>query len=272
MSSKPFHQTGPQTRPQTRPATIVVGIPCDRRMLGDYPFHVVGEKYVTAALVATGAVPFLIPAMGDRLPLDQVLERLDGLLLTGSPSNVEPLHYDGHPSAEGTEHDPDRDATTLPLIRRALEIRLPILAICRGIQELNVAMGGTLHQKVHRVAGRLDHRSDKTGTPDHRYRQVHPVSLTAGGMLAELAEADEIMVNSLHAQGIDRLADGLVVEATAPDGQIEAVIGTGGFAVGLQWHPEWHALENPVSARLFAAFRDACRDYAAAGRATAQVA
>jgi len=249
---------------QPRHPAVFLGIPCDRRLLGDFPFHMAGEKYVEAALDAIGAVPFLIPSMGERLPVDEVLDRLDGLLLTGSPSNVEPSHYDGHASVEGTMHDPARDATTLPLIRRALELRLPILAICRGIQELNVAMGGSLHQKLHWLEGRLDHRSDKTGTAEHRYRPVHKVSLTAGGLLAQMMEVEEIMVNSLHAQGIDRLADGLAIEAVAPDGQIEAVTATGGgFAVGLQWHPEWQARENPMSMKLFTAFADACRQHAA---------
>jgi putative glutamine amidotransferase len=242
----------------------VIGIPCDARVLGQHPFHVVGEKYIAAVLEGAGGLPFLIPALGDRLPLDAVIDRLDGLLLTGSPSNVEPHHYAGDPSAEGTEHDPARDATTLPLIGRALAAGLPILAICRGIQELNVALGGTLHQKVHQVVGRIDHRSDKTGTPDHRYRPVHPVTLTADGALARIAGATEIMVNSLHAQGIDRLAEGLSIEAVAPDGQIEAVsVSAANFAIGIQWHPEWRASENPISTALLAAFGEKCRDRAA---------
>src|SRR6202022_2344175 len=161
-------------------------------------------------------------------------------------------------------HDPERDATTLPLIPEAIRRDLPILAICRGIQELNVAMGGTLHQRVHEVPGRLNHRSPP-GTVEEKYaHQAHTVALTEGGFFERLTGAREITVNSLHSQGIDRLAPGLVVEAVAPDGQIEAVRASGAnFAVGVQWHPEFRVMQNPVSRALFAAFGDACQARAA---------
>ena len=167
----------------------------------------------------------LIPAIGPQIDVSAVLDRLDGLLITGSPSNVEPMHYGGPPSREGTLHDPDRDATTLPLIREAVRRDLPVLAICRGIQELNVALGGTLHQRIFEMPERFNHRRRKGPmTHDERYGPAHPVALTEGGVLRQLAGgADEIMVNSLHGQGIDRPAPDLIVEAVAPDGQIEAV-------------------------------------------------
>jgi putative glutamine amidotransferase len=186
-------------------------------------------------------------------------------LITGSPSNVEPHQYGGPPSMEGTLHDPDRDATTLPLIREAVRRDLPVLAICRGIQELNVALGGTLYQRIFEMPGRFNHRRRRGKmTLDQRYGPAHPVQLSEGGRLTELAGAGEVMVNSLHGQGIDRPGPGLFVEAVAPDGQIEGVSLPGArFVVGVQWHPEYKPLENPFSRALFAAFAQACHATAA---------
>ena len=177
-------------------------------------------------------------------------------MVTGSPSNVDPSHYGGPAPREGNEADPARDATTLPLIRQAIARGLPLLCICRGLQELNVALGGSLHQHVHELPGRLDHRSDKSKALPDRYGPAHPIRLTPGGRLQALFDgATRIDVNSLHGQGIDRLADRLKVEALAEDGTVEAVsIRTTRFALAVQWHPEWQVLENPWSRRLFAAF------------------
>src|SRR5438270_345974 len=220
------------------------------------------EHYPNAVMDAVGGRPLLIPAIGPKTDGGAVLDRLDGLLLTGSPSNVEPFHYGGPPSQEGTLHDPDRDATTLPLIREAVRRNMPVLAICRGIQELNVALGGTLHQRIFEMPERFNHkrRQRPMTIPDNeRYGPAHSVALTPEGSLARLAGATEIMVNSLHGQGIDRPAPDLVIEAVAPDGQIEAVsLPTARFVVGVQWHPEYKPLENPFSRALFAAFAQAC--------------
>ncbi len=253
----------------------VVGIPGDTRKLDTHPFHGVGEKYINAVAHGSGALPLIIPSLGPgpdlepltgHVDLDDLAERLDGLFLTGSPSNVEPHLYGGPESAPGTLHDPQRDATTLPLIRAAIAGGLPLFAVCRGFEELNVALGGTLHQRVHELPGMLDHRSDKSLPREGKYRLAHAVRLAPGGVLARLAGAGEVEVNSLHAQGVDRLADGLAVEATAPDGLIEAVRveGAGGFALGVQWHPEWRFRDNPMSCALFEAFGDAVRARAAA--------
>jgi putative glutamine amidotransferase len=230
-------------------------------------FHSVGDKYVDAVVAGAEAVPVLVPAIGDRLDPEGLLSRLDGLLVTGSPSNVDPSHYGGPPPREGNEADPARDATTLPLIRQALATGVPLFAICRGLQELNVALGGSLHQHVHEVAGRFDHRSDKTKSYAERYGLAHPVTLIPGGRLQAILEgAARIEVNSLHGQGIDRLAPGLVVEAVADDGTIEAVsvAGSKGWALAVQWHPEWQVQENPWSRLMFAAFGAAARERAAA--------
>jgi putative glutamine amidotransferase len=239
----------------------VIGIPCCARPVNDHPYHVVGDKYVRAIAETVGGLPLLIPALGPGIDPTDLVRRLDGLLLTGSRSNVEPHNYDGEPSREGTAHDAQRDATTLPLIRAAVAANLPVLAICRGIQELNVALGGTLHQLVHEVPGRRDHRSIP-GTTEEKYSHpAHPLALTSGGLFERLAAGSaEITVNSLHAQGIDRLAPGLIVEAVAPDGQIEGVRVEGAeFVVGVQWHPEFRIADNAFSTALFAAFGAACR-------------
>ncbi len=234
--------------------------------------HTVGDKYVQAVIRAVGALPVLIPAMGPELgdnatteALDRLLDTLDGVLLTGSPSNVEPHHY-GEESRPGTAHDAARDATTLPLIRHSIDHGVPLIAICRGLQEVNVALGGTLHQLVHEVGGRRDHRSPKTPDIDSNYAPAHNIDIVEGGLLHRLLGERRVLVNSLHAQGVDRLAPRAQLEATADDGQVEAfsVPDAPGFALALQWHPEHKALENPVSMKVFAAFAEACRARAAA--------
>jgi len=232
-----------------------------RPVVGIMPYHVAGGRYVRAVSDGAGGVPLLIPALGRDLDLDRLVARLDGLLVTGSPSNVSPDHYGGEPSEPGTLHDPDRDATTLPLIRAALAAGLPLLGICRGLQELNVALGGTLHQRVHELPGKHDHRWNEADPIDVQYGPAHPVRILEGGVLARLLGVGETVVNSLHWQGIDRLAAGLRVEAQAPDDLIEAVSVTAApaFAVAVQWHPEWGFRENPASRTLLAAFGVAAR-------------
>jgi putative glutamine amidotransferase len=248
---------------RVRAAKPFIGIPADRRLLDKHWFHAVGEKYIAAVAEAAHAVPVLIPALGDAHDLEALLDRFDGLLLTGSPSNVEPHRYQGSPSEPGTLHDPHRDATTLPLIPAAVSAGLPILGVCRGFQELNVAYGGTLHQKLHE-AGYQDHREDLAQPLDIQYGPAHEVVLEPGGVLRSLAGGDRITVNSLHSQGIERLGSGLAVEARAPDGVIEAVRvkDAPGFALAVQWHPEWQVMKNAFSRALFAAFGEASRQYA----------
>jgi putative glutamine amidotransferase len=248
------------------PLRPLIGIPADRRTVGLHPFHMVGEKYVRAVLDAADALPLAIPALAEELRLDDLLSRLDGILFTGSPSNVEPHHYAGTPSEPGTLHDPARDATTLPLIRKAVQAGIPILGICRGFQEMNVAFGGTLHQKVHEVEGYGDHRDDESQPLEVQYGPAHDVVLEPGGLLRGMADSERLRVNSLHSQGIARLGANLLVEARATDGLIEAfrVAGATRFAVAVQWHPEWQAMTNPFSRALFAAFGSASRERAQA--------
>jgi len=243
----------------------LIGIPADRRMVGQHPFHMVGEKYARAILEAADAAPLLIPPFAQELKFTELLDRLDGLLFTGSPSNVEPHHYQGTPSEPGTLHEPARAATTLPLIRHAVERGVPVLGICRGFQEMNVAFGGTLWQKLQEVPGHLDHREPKDQPIDLQYAPVHEVTLAPGGVLRRLAGgAEKLRVNSLHGQGVRELGPGLTVEARAGDGVIEAfrVTAAPSFALAVQWHPEWRVLDNPFSTALFAEFGQACRQRA----------
>ncbi|GAB7534780.1 gamma-glutamyl-gamma-aminobutyrate hydrolase family protein [Burkholderia sp. 3C] len=246
----------------SRPGKPLVAVSADRVMAGPHPSHSAGEKYIDAVVDGAGALALVLPALGARQSVDDLLDTIDGLLLTGSYSNVEPQRYAGPASTPGTLHDVARDATTLPLILAAIDAGVPVLALCRGLQELNVAFGGTLHARVHEVPGRFDHREDKAAPLDAQYGPAHAIHIVPGGMLARIAGgATEAQVNSLHAQGIDRLGEGLVVEAVAPDGLIEAigVRDAPGFVLGVQWHPEWQYAKHPLSQAIFAAFGEACR-------------
>ena len=242
----------------------IIGVPACRKPIDIHPFHVVGEKYLQAIIDGADALPLMIPVMAEHIHVDELLQHVDGVFLTGSLSNVEPHHYDGEPSEPGTLHDPHRDATTLPLARAVLKAGVPLMAVCRGFQELVVALGGSLHQKVHEVPGYHYHLENPDDPLDKQYGPSHAVDLVEGGVLHKLAGETRVMVNSLHAQGVRRLPDGVTVEAIADDGLIEAftVDGAPGFALGVQWHPEWRVTENDFSLAMFRAFGDACREYA----------
>jgi putative glutamine amidotransferase len=246
------------------PRRPIIGIPADRRIIGPHPFHVVGEKYIRAVAEAADAIPMLIPALADLIDSSDILDCVDGILFTGSPSNVEPSHYSGPPSAPGTLHDPHRDAITIPLIPRAVQAGVPLFGICRGFQEMNVAFGGTLHQKLHEVPGHLDHRDDESQPLEIQYSPVHDVTLEPGGMLRSFAGTDRIKVNSLHHQGVDKLGPRLIPEARAPDGVVEAfrVKDAPRFAMATQWHPEWQVMNSSFSRALFAAFGASARERA----------
>ena len=239
----------------------LIGVTACTKQVGLHPYHIAGDKYVRAVAVGAGGLPLIIPSLGDLLDFDALLSSLDGLLFTGSPSNVEPHLYNGPASAPGTLHDPARDATTLPLIRAAVAAGVPVFGICRGFQELNVAFGGNLHQKVHETGTFMDHREPENEPVEVQYAPSHPLHVQPGGVLAGLGLPDEIRVNSIHGQGVDRLAPGLRVEALAPDGLIEAISveGAQSFALGVQWHPEWQVRSNPEYLAIFQAFGDACR-------------
>ena len=241
----------------------VIGIPANNHRVGLHAFQGVGEKYINAVRHAADGFPLIVPSLAEPLAREEVLQRVDGILLTGSHSNVEPHHYGGVHNKQGMLYDVQRDANTLPLIRAAVERGVPLFGICRGFQEMNVAYGGSLHQEVHAMDGYMDHREVEADPLDIQYGPSHPIEIDPAGMLArwwkDLPGRD---VNSLHAQGIERLGEGLVVEARATDGLIEAfrVESAATFAFAVQWHPAWRANEDPLSMALFGAFGQACRE------------
>ena len=237
----------------------LIGVSGCREPGSMHPFHRCSEKYLLAVIDPVGGTPVILPALPE---LEDFSAHLDGLLLTGSPSNVEPTHYNGKQSNEGTKHDPHRDGTTLPLIKKCLEKKIPVLGLCLGIQELNVACGGTLHQRIADLDDTFDHRM-RRDVEDHekRYRPAHNIKISSGGLLDKITGLTETNVNSLHAQGIDQLGSDLRIEALAPDGVVEAIslsdLDT--FALGVQWHPEWPRPLNAVNTKIFEAFGEACR-------------
>jgi len=255
----------------------LIGISCCNKPFGLFatPNHAASDSYVRCTLGPVSGVPVLLPAAGEAV-VPEILPRIDGLILTGSRSNVHPDHYEGPAHAEGTPEDPLRDATTLPLIRAAIAAGLPVLAICRGFQELNVALGGSLDQRIQDLPGRLDHSTPSDQRlPGVRTGKAHAVRVAPDGMLARIWDGagvawrpEAVPVNSLHNQGIKRLAPRLVAEAWAPDGTIEAVRvpDAPGFVVGVQWHPEYDWEEDALSRALFAAFGAAASAWAAGDR------
>lgn len=240
----------------------IVLVPACNRMVGEHPFHIAGKKYVDAVVLA-GCRPLIVPD-AERSELDDLLDIADGVFLTGSPSNVHPSHFGEAVHDPALPLDPDRDDWTLPLIPRALERGIPLFAICRGFQETNVALGGTLHQAVQEIDGHHDHRAASGAPPEVAYGLAHSIEVVPGGLLDGILGGERhIQVNSVHGQGVRQLADGLRVEARAPDGLVEAFTrpSSGGFNLCVQWHPEWQAATNPVSMRLLRAFGDACHHY-----------
>jgi putative glutamine amidotransferase len=239
----------------------LVLVPACHRMIGALCFHVAALKYVDAVRLA-GCQPLIVPSV-EPADVDALLSVAHGLLLTGSPSNVHPSHYAENVLDESLPLDPARDAWILPIIPKVIALGMPLFAICRGFQEANVALGGTLHQAVHQVAGFADHRDRDDDPVEVQYGVAHDVFIEPGGVLDRLLGVDRIAVNSLHGQGVNRLAPRLRVEARAPDGLVEAfsLLDASGFALAVQWHPEWHAADNPISMRLLGAFGDAARAY-----------
>jgi putative glutamine amidotransferase len=244
----------------------IVLVPACARQIGLHQNHTAQFKYVDAVVKGAGCVPLILPALGEATDLETVLASCDGIMLTGSPSNVHPSHYAQDLLDPSLPQDALRDATTLPLIRAAIRRGIPLIAVCRGFQEMNVALGGSLHQAVQQVSGMMDHRENKDAPLEAQYAPAHPVEVAQGGRLATmLGGVERIMVNSLHGQGIDRLAEGLQVEAKAEDGLIEAfsVHGAPAFTLAVQWHPEWQITSNPDSMKMFQAFGRACREHQA---------
>ncbi|MBV8094806.1 MAG: gamma-glutamyl-gamma-aminobutyrate hydrolase family protein [Acetobacteraceae bacterium] len=248
--------------PKTR-FKALIGISCCSKQFGVFnaPNHAASHIYVQAVTEILDGVPVLIPADARAAHAPTLLDRVNGIIFTGSRSNVHPSHYGGPPHPEGVPEDPMRDSTTLPLIRAAITHGVPMLAICRGFQELNVALGGTLHQRLQDLPGRIDHSTPQQPCARVRTGKAHMIRVVPESWLHQIAGAEQIAVNSLHNQGIDRLAPGLVAEGFAPDGTIEAVrvVQAAAFAVGVQWHPEYDYAQDPVSRRIFEGFGAAVR-------------
>ncbi|TWH64604.1 gamma-glutamyl-gamma-aminobutyrate hydrolase [Azomonas agilis] len=236
----------------------LIGVSACTSLVGKHLFHIAGDKYLQAAALA--GWPVIIPALGTHLEVEDLLAHLDAVLFTGSPSNVDPSHYQGAQPGVGP-HDPARDHTSLALIRAAVALGVPILGICRGFQEMNVAFGGSLHQKVHEAGPYQDHREEPDETLEVQYGPSHEVQIEPGGLLERIGLPEQIRVNSLHGQGVDRLGAGLRVEARAPDALIEAfsLDRADRFALGVQWHPEWQVQSNPHYQVIFQAFARAAQ-------------
>ena len=237
----------------TRP---VIGIIGNAHSVNDeYPVQAVGVSNIEAVAELTGALPLLIPALPGIGPISDLLEACDGFVLTGGRPNVHPEHYGHVPTEKHGAFDPDRDAVTLPLVRECVARGVPLFGICRGFQEVNVAFGGTLHPEIREIPGRMNHRMPPDGTLEEKFELRHTVTLTPGGRFAELFGATEVRVNSLHGQGILEAGERVVIEGRAEDGTPEAIhiAGAPGFAMAVQWHPEWQAAQDPVSRPLFEA-------------------
>ncbi len=242
----------------------LVWLPADHRLLGEdgvpSPFLVLGDKYARAVTRCSGAQPVVFPlASADQV--DELLALVDGVMLTGSPSNVHPSHFGQQVADPSLPLDAERDSLTLALVRQCVAQGVPLLGVCRGFQEINVALGGSLHQRVHQVPGLMDHREPADAPLEVQYGLSHAIRIVSGSALAQWAGGTEARVNSLHGQGVDRLADGLAPLAHAPDGLVEAfaVRDARAFAYAFQWHPEWQCWDNPLYAAIFQAFGEACR-------------
>ncbi len=256
------------------PRQPLVALAADVRHFEGYNWHASPSTYLDAAISGAGVLPLIVPAFGKKIDIDAILDAVDGVMVSGSKSNVHPTLYGAEPDATHEPYDTERDATSIPLIKGALKRGIPLLAICRGIQELNVALGGTLATEIQEQDGRMDHRAPVSDVQDERFAIRHPVRIEPGSCLAQALGAETAQVNSLHRQAIGVLGNGLVPEAVAEDGTIEAVSvkGAKAFALGVQWHPEYWFKEDSASRRLFEAFGKAVRQHAAARGAASQAA
>jgi len=243
----------------------LVAVAADVKDIDGYRWHAAADQYLRALINGAGVLPLILPSLKD-LDFDALLERVDGVLFPGSRTNVHPNAY-GEPEDERAKpFDPMRDAVTLPLMRASLAKGVPLFAVCRGMQELNVASGGSLVSEVQELPGRHDHRAPASEDQNVRFAIRQDVTVEPGGLLAGIMGAGTHRVNSLHRQAVGRLGSNLTVEAVAPDGTVEAVSvkNATGFALGVQWHPEYWVTSDAPSHALFAAFGDAVRQRMAA--------
>lgn len=242
-------------------ARPVVGVLACRKFVDPLWSHVVAEKYLYALDDAADVMPLLVPSLDHLLNPKVLFERLDGLLLPGSVSNIEPRHYNNNPIDDTDPRDSYRDNTALHIVHTAVDMRIPVLGICRGFQEINVAMGGSLHQRIETVNKHYDHREPRNKPAEEQFDYAHTIDLVEGGLLHTMIGKAKVKVNSLHGQGVKELGKDLMVEATAPDGLIEAFRHKTNdtLIMGVQWHPEWQTDKSLLYSAIFKAFGDACR-------------
>lgn len=242
----------------------LIAVTSDIRDFDGNNWHATPSEYITALVDVAELTPVLVPNIRDKVDYDALFAAVHGLLITGSRSNVQPALYGQESTEEHGPFDPDRDATTLPLIRAALERGIPVLGICRGLQEMNVALGGSLANDIQELNGKNDHRAPASDKRDERYAMRHPLDIAVNSCLAAILESKTVTTNSVHRQAIDRLSDRLEPQALAEDGTIEAVSvkDAKGFALAVQWHPEYWARTDVPSTKIFRAFGDAVRDHA----------
>lgn len=261
--------------PESHPAKPLLLISSCQRAISDKHYAATNGNYIRAAARQLSAAPLLLGNDADYWSAQDsrtLLQQVDGLLLTGSSSNIHPQHSvpdTGNALKETQRYEPfdlDRDGVTLPLIRTAIELGVPLLAICRGHQELNVALGGTLKILPEPTDQDVRHFPVATASAEEQYAKAHEITAVPGSVLTTLWQQETIRVNSYHYQAIDQLAEGLRIEATAPDGVIEAVScpSAKAFTLGVQWHPEADINgddDDQHSLALFAAFGKAIRQY-----------
>ncbi|WP_295762052.1 gamma-glutamyl-gamma-aminobutyrate hydrolase family protein [Undibacterium sp.] len=249
------------SKPNQLPRKPIVLMSMGAQMRNEHDYQVMTVKYMRPLVEHAGCVPVLAPTCFGADDLKLYLSMVDGIYLSGAGSNIDPVHYHQENLTPEKTQDQGRDDFDLPLIKAALEMGLPFLGICRGMQELNIARGGNLHQKLYTLPAMLNHREDSTAPVAQQYADVHQVKLVADTWFSELLQSTEIAVNSLHGQGLNILGHGVAALAHAEDGLVEAVHlpDLPQFTLGVQWHPEWQAAQNPHSIRIFEAFGDACR-------------
>ncbi|WP_438279855.1 gamma-glutamyl-gamma-aminobutyrate hydrolase family protein [Pseudomonas alabamensis] len=249
---------GEKTQPLRKPVVLMTMGTQERK---GHDYQVMTHKYITPLVDFAGCVPVLVPTCCGTDDLEAYLDMADGVYLTGAGSNIDPALYGQENETPGKTQDKQRDLFDIPLVQLAIARGLPIFGVCRGMQEINVALGGDIYQKVYAEPGFNDHRENPDDPVDVQYQAVHDVTVEAGSWLQATLGRDTIRVNSLHGQGLRTLGDGLQAIAWAPDGLVEAVHGPAisPFLFAVQWHPEWKAASNPDSIRLFQAFGEACR-------------
>lgn len=265
LSPLPAHRPACRRRP-------VVGIIGNATTLNDtYPVHAGGRMTSDAISLAAGCLPLIIPSDPRLVTVAELLDVCDGFLLTGGRPNVHPSEYGEEETPAHGLFDRNRDAITLPLIRACVDRGQPFFGICRGFQEVNVALGGTLYPEIRDLPGRMNHRMPPDGTVEEKFALRHPVRFTPGGAFHRVLGAEEVMTNTLHGQGIAVAGPRIEIEGWAPDGTPEALVvkDAPGFTLSVQWHPEWRAAEDPVSQPLFHAFGQACAAWAASRTALA---